>query len=93
MINECVLALLTHRIPVKEAATPVQMAKAAARFALPPSAVEAFRRLADPAGVGVRARRWQRRRPFFLLRAREHPVLSRLPYDLFQHTVMFANED
>ena len=89
MLNECVLALLAYRSGLR-AATPLQIAKAAARFALPSSSAEAFRRLADPDGVGLRARRWQRRRPLLLLRSRGHAVLSQVPLEVFQHICTFA---
>eukprot|EP00966_Prymnesium_polylepis_P292901 6764957-Prymnesium_polylepis.1 len=56
-INEDVVALLALRLGLK-AATPVQIARAAARLLLPSSIGEIFRRLADPGGYGVRAPRW-----------------------------------
>ena len=91
MINECVLSLYVSRVGIR-AATSTQLRKAAGILKLPISVAEAFRRLADPEGVGIRAWRWDRRRPFFLLRARGHTVLSRLPNELFQTITMLADD-
>ena len=90
MINESVLSLYVFRFGLR-AATSIQLRKAAATLKLPASVAEAFRRLADPQGVGIRAWRWECRRPFFLLRARGHAVLSRLPGELFQTIAMLAD--
>ena len=92
MVNECVLSLYVSRIGLR-AATSIQLRKAAEVLHLPASVATAFQWLADPQGVGIRAWRWERRRIFFLLRARGHTLLSALPSDLFQKITMLADDD
>ena len=59
--------------------------RAGVQLTLPRTDVEAFDRLEEPAGAGVRAHLWQHRRPFFLVRLRAPgSVLSQLPLDLFE---------
>jgi hypothetical protein len=92
MVNECVLSLYVSRIGLR-AATSIQLRKAAGILHLPASVAVAFQWLADPQGVGIRAWRWERRRNFFLLRARGHTLLSAMPNDLFQKITMLADDD
>ena len=92
IINESILMVLALRLGLK-AATPTQIAKAASRLMLPSDLAEAFRRLQDPAGYGMRARRWQRQRAFFLLRARGHAILSQLPLDVFKYVAALTEFD
>jgi len=85
VVNECALALHALRVTPPKVATALNVSRALVELALPRTDVEAFSRLDDPSGTGLRAHFWQHRRPFFLVRQRcPDSVLARLPLDLFE---------
>ena len=89
MINESALALVALRKRAR-GCTPPQLESALQLSRLPSTMEDVLRRLESPASdEGLRRRRWQHRRCFFLMRARgpEQHVLRRLPVDLFEYVV------
>ena len=85
VVNECALALFALRATPSTVAPASAVSRALVQLTLPRTDVEAFDRLEEPAGAGVRAHLWQHRRPFFLVRLRAPgSVLSQLPLDLFE---------
>ena len=85
VVNECALALLALRATNSKVGPASAVHRALVQLTLPRTDVEAFDRLEDPAGAGLRAHLWQHRRPFFLVRMRTpESVLGRLPGDLFE---------
>lgn len=85
VVNECALALFALRATPSTVAPGSAVSRALVQLTLPRTDVEAFDRLEEPAGAGVRAHLWQHRRPFFLVRLRAPgSVLSQLPLDLFE---------
>jgi hypothetical protein len=85
VVNECALAVLALRVTASKVGPASAVNRALVQLALPRTDAEAFARLDDPAGPGVRAHLWQHRRPYFLVRMRAPgSVLGQLPLDLFE---------
>ena len=97
LVNECMLALLALTKSAR-VSKPAQLAAALHLCRLPASEAEVAARLDAPKATpalldaGLRRRRWQQRRCFFLVRQHgpSSHVLCRLPRELFEHVVSFA---